>query len=170
VDEPPRGSSASSPRGMVAVGGTKARRGHPTVVVSFPLVPPADTILPPHSPSAEARASGGPKARWPGRRARPLPHLMRSWSPEEGEGICFFHRMRGRARCITWAQRVHGVGRCAVGEKRINFLTETLSKLRFYGSSTLSTPQLPHKWVRREGYGGSNLCEKGFSNYSIFIV
>jgi hypothetical protein len=65
---------------------------------------------------------------------------------------------------------VHGVGKTALGDKNNSFLAETLSKLRFYGCSTLSNPQLIDGWVRREGYGGPDLGEKGFSNYSIFIV
>jgi hypothetical protein len=43
-----------------------------------------------------------------------------------------------------------GVGIGDHGNKRISF-SETFSKLRIYGSSTLSTPQLPGRWVRCEG-------------------
>jgi hypothetical protein len=39
---------------------------------------------------------------------------------------------RGRE---TRDRRVHRVGTCGVGEKKISFLAETFSKLRFFGSS-----------------------------------
>jgi hypothetical protein len=46
-----------------------------------------------------------------------------------------------------------------------SFLTETLSKLRFYESSTLSTP--PNMTSGSSVWGGPELGEKDFSNYSI---
>jgi hypothetical protein len=49
-----------------------------------------------------------------------------------------------RPEYASWWAR-HGytwVGMTTSGNKNISFLVETLSKLRFYGSSTLSTPPI----------------------------
>jgi hypothetical protein len=62
----------------------------------------------------------------------------------------------------TWvfrlARRGYGwVGKANTGNKNNMILTETLSKLQLYRSSTISTLQLPNGWVRREGYDGPKL-------------
>jgi hypothetical protein len=55
----------------------------------------------------------------------------------------FFSPKRGAGCVAGWARRGYRrAGRRGLGEKRISFLAETLSKLRFsvlYSSSTLST-------------------------------
>jgi hypothetical protein len=40
----------------------------------------------------------------------------------------------------------------------------------FHGPSTLSTPKTYDRWVRRERYGESDLCEKSFQLSSLLIV
>jgi hypothetical protein len=57
------------------------------------------------------------------------------------------HATNQHAGIEAWVQCGYmWVGTREVGKKN-NSLAETLSKLRFYGSSTLSTPQLIDKWV-----------------------
>jgi hypothetical protein len=54
---------------------------------------------------------------------------------------------------------------CPWWVRKTFFLAETLSKLRFlilHSPSTLSTSKTYDRWVRSEGYGGTDLGEKSF--------
>ena len=67
--------------------------------------------------------------------------------------------------------RMLRMGTTTTGKKKIiifgqkHFLTRD-----FYGSPPPPTSLDPDRWIRREGYDGPDLGEKGFQLFSIFIV
>jgi hypothetical protein len=64
----------------------------------------------------------------------PPPHAGQGRAVACGAGQKQGNKRMGVGPNKKWAQRVHKVGRCGVGEKNNSFLVETLSKLRFFGT------------------------------------
>jgi hypothetical protein len=84
--------------------------------------------------------------------------------------MCIFSYKKSQERIFfngKWAQRVHDVGACARGEKRIIFLAGTLFKLWFLRVLTLFTPQIYDGWSGVRGTVVPIWVKKVFQNNSL---
>lgn len=118
--DPPAGSTAS------IVGSGRRRRGHGQPAPRSSACRLGLLAARPRSPaSLSVRRWASPS----------LPHPRSQAGAQRGRFFFFFLLMR----LFGWARRVWMAGTPDAGEKNNLFLAETLSKMRFYGSTILST-------------------------------